>query len=292
MNPLCFVLMPFGRKIDEQGRLVDFDAVYQGIIAPAVNAAAMEPIRADEEKLGGSIHKAMFERLMLCEFAVADLTGANANVYYELGIRHALRLRSTVLLFREGSRLPFDVAPLRAMPYAVDETGLPLAPEAAAHSIARRLGEARADPHDDSPLFQLVADVPRVKIAHEKTDLFRKEVETAKALHECLALAKREGREALRALAASPELRNLGDVEAEITVNLFLALRDAEDYEAMAALYLRMDEALRRTVMVSEQYALALNRLGRGYEAGAHHPRTDRPAGTEQRIVRYSRPHL
>ena len=60
----------------------------------------------------------MYERLILCEYAVADLTTANANVFYELGLRHAVRKWSTLLIFAEGgSQLPFDVAPLRAMPY-------------------------------------------------------------------------------------------------------------------------------------------------------------------------------
>jgi hypothetical protein len=52
----------------------------------------------------------MFERLILCPFAVADLTPANANVYYELGVRHAARPYSTVDMFAEGTKLPFDVA--------------------------------------------------------------------------------------------------------------------------------------------------------------------------------------
>jgi hypothetical protein len=51
-RPLCFVLMPFGRKTDAAGRVTDFDAVYQQIIAPAVSEAELDPIRADEEKIG------------------------------------------------------------------------------------------------------------------------------------------------------------------------------------------------------------------------------------------------
>ena len=88
-RPLCFVLMPFGKKPDDAGQLVDFDAVYRELIAPAIEEAGLEPIRADEELTGGIIHKPMFERLILCEYAVADLTTANANVFYELGVRHA-----------------------------------------------------------------------------------------------------------------------------------------------------------------------------------------------------------
>src|SRR5580698_2347720 len=123
--PLCFVLMPFGRKSDAAGRATNFDSVYRKIIAPAVVRAGLEPIRADEEKVGGTIHKPMFERLMLCDYAIADVTGANPNVYYELGVRHALRQRSTIILFAEGTTLPFDLAPLRGMPYRTDGNGMP-----------------------------------------------------------------------------------------------------------------------------------------------------------------------
>ena len=79
MKPLCFVLMPFGRKADASGQLTDFDEVYKRIIAPAIALADMEPIRADEEQVGGTIHKPMFERLLLCEYAIADITGAQSQ---------------------------------------------------------------------------------------------------------------------------------------------------------------------------------------------------------------------
>src|SRR3954454_12638401 len=124
LEPLCFVLMPFGRNSDGTGATIDFDAVYRDLIAPAVRAAGLEPLRADEEVTGGIIHKPMFERLILCEYAVADLTFANANVFYELGVRHAVRPWSTALLFAQASgQLPFDVAPLRAIPYSLDAEG-------------------------------------------------------------------------------------------------------------------------------------------------------------------------
>src|SRR5215469_12975055 len=118
---LCFVLMPFGKKPDVSGRLVDFDVVYKEIIAPAITQADLEPLRADEEMAGGIIHKPMFERLMLCDYAVADLTTANPNVYYELGIRHAVRPATTVSVFAQHQAIPFDVNYLRALPYTRGE---------------------------------------------------------------------------------------------------------------------------------------------------------------------------
>ncbi|HEV2764226.1 MAG TPA: hypothetical protein VGV38_14680, partial [Pyrinomonadaceae bacterium] len=117
-RPLCFVLMPFGRKKDPSGGPdINFDRIYEDAVRPAIEDAGMEPIRADEERTGGIIHRAMFERLLLCDFAVADLTTANANVFYELGVRHAARPATTLAIFAGQQFLPFDVNYLRALPY-------------------------------------------------------------------------------------------------------------------------------------------------------------------------------
>src|SRR5882672_842454 len=96
-SPLCFVLMPFGSKADPSGGPnINFDPIYEQAIKPAIEAAGMEPVRADGERTGGIIHKPMFERLLLCDFAVADLTTGNPNVFYELGVRHAARPATTL----------------------------------------------------------------------------------------------------------------------------------------------------------------------------------------------------
>ena len=106
IKPLCFVVMPFGIKKDSEGNEVNFDQVYKLFIRPAIEAAEMEPIRADEETINGIIHKPMYERLILCDYAVADLTTANANVFYELGIRHAVKPCTTITVFSSTSKLP------------------------------------------------------------------------------------------------------------------------------------------------------------------------------------------
>ena len=172
LAPLCFVLMPFGKKIDAGGRVTNFDSVYARVIAPAIERAGLEPIRAEEEKIGGTIHKPMFERLMLCHYAVADITGANPNVFYELGIRHAIRPRSTVIVFSEGTVLPFDIALVRGIAYKTDGTGEPITPSVTIEAIATQLISARGNPHDDSPIFQLVEGMPRCDVDHAKTDIF------------------------------------------------------------------------------------------------------------------------
>src|SRR5260370_7445511 len=153
---VCFVIMPFGRKPGAVGRLIDFDAVHDMIIAPAIAGAGFNGVRADKEMSAGMIHKAMFERLILSEYAIADLTILNANVYYELGVRHAARPQTTVLLSAEASRLPFDVGPLSAMPYSLDHAGKPDKADADRAALVEKLIYCKVHDAPDSPLFTLL----------------------------------------------------------------------------------------------------------------------------------------
>jgi hypothetical protein len=262
-KPLCFVLMPFGRKPDGSARVVDFDAVYEQLIAPAIVEAQMEPVRADEEMTGGIIHKPMFERLVLCEYAVGDLTTANANVFYELGVRHAVRQWSTVLLFAEGgNQLPFDVAPLRAMPYPLAADGKPANVAEVRQALVARLREAR-QAATDSPVFQLLEDFP--EIDHTKTDVFRDRVRYSAETKQRLAKARQAGLDAVRAVHV--QLGDIADAEAGVVVDLFLSYRAVSAWDDMIALVEQMPAPLAATVMVQEQLGFALNRAGRGEEA-------------------------
>lgn len=256
-RPLCFVLMPFGEKPDGSGGTVDFDAVYRELIGPAIEAAGMEPLRADEEMAGGIIHKPMFERLILCDYAVADLTTANANVFYELGIRHAARPWSTVLLFAEKSRLPFDVAPLRALPYRLTPGGAPANPEDTKAIIEERLHKAR-EAVTDSPIYELVENFPEVD--HTKTDVFRDRAQYSATIKAQLAEARKQSVEAVRAVEAKFE--PIEDQESGVVIDLFLSYRAVEAWQDMITLFEKMPPPLAATVMVQEQLAFALNRDG------------------------------
>ena len=271
--PLCFVVMPFGKKPNLAGGTVDFDAVYKELIAPAIEQAGLQPLRADEEMTGGIIHKPMFERLILCEYVVADLTSANANVFYELGVRHAVRPWSTVLIYAACcGRLPFDVAPLRALPYELTPDGLPTNVAAAKAALAQHLVEAKNE-STDSPLYQLIENYPKMEIDHIKTDVFRDQVQYSadrKAeLAQARQLAKKQGLEQGRQalVALQQKLGDIGKTEAGVVIDLFLSYRAVEAWPEMIALAKQMSPPLAATVMVQEQLALALNRYGQGEEA-------------------------
>ncbi len=157
-HALCFVDMPFGQKPDlKSGVIVDFDQIYNEAIKPAIEQCGLEPLRGDEESTGGIIHSAMFARLLLSEFVVADLTLANANVFYELGIRHAAKPFTTVPILANVSTLPFDVALVRAVGYQLENGKLTeTSAQQLQTELAKRLRAAiDAVATNDSPLFQL-----------------------------------------------------------------------------------------------------------------------------------------
>lgn len=263
-RPLCFVLMPFGQKPDAAGREIDFEAVYAELVRPAVEAAGLEPIRADEERYGGVIHKAMFERLVLCDYAVADLTTANANVFYELGVRHAVRPYSTVLVCSKQTRLPFDLGPARTLHYRLGAGGRPERVEEDRAALEKAL-EAARDRVPDSPPFQLLDGLRPQELAHESTDVFRERVRYSQEAKRRLAEARDEGAEAVR--AAREGLGRIEDVESGVLVDLLLSYRAVRDWEGMIALIEALPEPLRRTAMIREQLGFALNRADRGDEA-------------------------
>jgi hypothetical protein len=107
----CFVVMGFGKRTDlETGRTLDMDKSYRYLIQPAVTAAGLQCVRADEIVHSGLIDVPMYEALLHAEFVVADLSTSNKNALYELGVRHALRPSGTIVIAEDGMRtLPFDI---------------------------------------------------------------------------------------------------------------------------------------------------------------------------------------
>lgn len=107
----CFVVMGFGKKTDfETGRVLDLDTSYRNMIKPAVEAAGLRCIRADEIVHSGLIDVPMYEQLLNADVVVADLSTSNKNAFYELGVRHALRPFTTVVICEDGIKtFPFDV---------------------------------------------------------------------------------------------------------------------------------------------------------------------------------------
>lgn len=114
----CFVVMGFGIKTDfATGRKLDLNKSYKVLIRPVVEQKGLQCFRADEIKHSGSIDLYMYRELLDADIVIADLSTANLNAFYELGIRHALRRKTTIVISEDKLAYPFDLNHVKITPY-------------------------------------------------------------------------------------------------------------------------------------------------------------------------------
>lgn len=139
----AFIVRPFGIKNE-----IDFDRIDKELISPALDAAGYTGRTTGEILKQGNIRTDMFQRLLTADLVVADLSIHNANVFYELGIRHSLREKRTFLLRCEASNYPFDLQTDRYFVYDKDN------PAASLPLLTKALKETKASEDEDSPVFR------------------------------------------------------------------------------------------------------------------------------------------
>lgn len=106
----CFVVMGFGIKTDfVNGRKLDLNKSYRLLIKPVVEAKNLECVRADEILHSGNIDVQMYRELLEADLVIADLSTANPNALYELGVRHALKPYTTIVISEDKLVYPFDL---------------------------------------------------------------------------------------------------------------------------------------------------------------------------------------
>ena len=264
-RPLCFVLMPFGRKPDAAGGVVDFDTVYRVLLLPALEDAGLDALRSDHDLAGSILHKPLLERLIHSEYAIADLTTSNPTVLYLLGIRHALKGHTTVVVCAEGPAFDFGLGLLRPLIYRLNSVGRPEGVEAFRQSLVERL--RRSAESVDSPVFQLIDPVAREEAGSENAARFRNSIQYSADFRRRLAEARVDGIQALREL--EQELGSIESTKSDLALDLFRAYRSVAAWPEMNALAEKFPIELRNTPHVLEQWAMALNRVGEGRRAEA-----------------------
>jgi hypothetical protein len=110
--------MGFGTKTDyTKPKTFNLDKTYRNIIKPAALAAGFNCVRADEIVHSGNINVPMYEQLLKADIVVADVSTYNCNAFYELGVRHALRPYTTIIISEDGLTFPFDVGQIAVRKY-------------------------------------------------------------------------------------------------------------------------------------------------------------------------------
>lgn len=126
----CFVIIGYGKKLsyaNGKSRMLDLDETYSLLIKPVFEELNIDCYRAIDKNLTGSIDKVMLEEIKNADIALVDISTLNANVLWELGVRHALRPHYTIMICERAqmSSLPFDINHFPIHEYAHGEEGIP-----------------------------------------------------------------------------------------------------------------------------------------------------------------------
>ena len=184
-----FVVRPFGTKTARDGVDIDFELVQNDLIQPAVDSLGLSGGTTGEILASGNIRRDMFQRLLTADLVIADLSIHNANVFYELGIRHALRDKRTFLIRSKSDDVPFDLKTDRYLEY--DRVNPAKSKEALVFGLRATLDSESKD----SPIFE---HLPSLTAADPG-----RFVVVPLVFREDLGRAKGEGRAADIALLAS-----------------------------------------------------------------------------------------
>ena len=261
-----FIVRPFGKKPvtvkDKDGKDVsvdvDFNLIGERLIGKALANNQLEGETTEVIAEAGNIRLDMFQRLIAYDLVIADISIENANVFYELGIRHGLRPKGTILIRfpTSGKDVPFDLKTDRYVAYARDD------PAAAVGLLSQSIKEtlqATRNPERkaDSPVFLLLPElsppaletltvVPRgFQEAVEKAEHDAKNGVTTLALLGEEAKANFWGREGLRIVGRTQRGRKAFKAARETWEFIRKALPD--DVEAnlqLATIYQRLEDPI------------------------------------------------
>lgn len=178
--PSAFIIRPFGTK-----KGIDFDRVESELIGPALAGHRITGRTTGDSLKQGNIRTEMFQRLLTADVVIVDISIGNANVFYELGIRHALRSKRTFIIRGSSAELPADEVPfdLKTDRYLAYDAGNPAS---ALERLTEGLRQTLLSEEKDSPVFQLLPelveqDKSRFLVAPRD---FQEEVERAEAQEE------------------------------------------------------------------------------------------------------------
>ncbi|HSL41972.1 MAG TPA: TRAFs-binding domain-containing protein [Anaerolineales bacterium] len=269
VRPHAFVIMPFGKKKGGDGSLYDFNAIYSQLIKPALEMAGFEAFRADEETTSGDILTDMFQELLLADLCIADMSIDNANVFYEIGIRHAFRKRGIVHIQAGRAYMPFDVFNVRTIPYHITPEGVPdpafLEKDKAAISRVTRDTWASEAESVHSPIFNLLDGLTEPDRKALRTPLATGFWREYNEWRERLTVAQRQKRIG-DILLLTEEISN-PLIKEEAILEAGQALKNMGRNELALTQYRKGLEINSRNMTFRREEAFNLNRLGRVDEA-------------------------
>lgn len=268
---ICFMVMPYDTKPTgaEPGsgpEKVDFNALWSDVFRPAIVALGYEPVRADTD-LGPLIIVEMIQRLAISDLVIADISISNANVYYELGVRHAARETGCVVVAADWAKPLFDLSQIRSVRYPLPVEKLDA--ESARVLSARLVQDIHERTEGRSPIFDAVPGYPQPDVAHAKA--FKDLLQTLTACQWRINATQAMPRGAERADRArqlrDEYMQQPGKVSPSIALEILYMLRDSTDFATTKAYIETLPNDLRELPVVREQLALATSKAGNHHDA-------------------------
>jgi MAP3K TRAFs-binding domain len=272
-RPVCFTIMPYGRKPTqvEAGHgpaEIDFNALWDRGYVPVIQALGYHPVRADQDT-GALVITQMLERLYFADLVLADMTIANVNVYYEVGIRHAAKEKGCVLLAAEWSKQLFDVAQMRTVRYPLPE-GMITEHTAQAFCSAVK-GEIQKRAAGASPMHESIHGYPSnvdeqaastMKDQLTQLAIFQADFRTARTIPLPARMARAQE---LVATYSSPPM--LPTVALALMVLLRASVYKSDDWKVVIDFISKLPDELTTLAQVREQLAFARSHTGKHLEA-------------------------
>jgi MAP3K TRAFs-binding domain len=263
-DPIAFMVMPFGRRPTDRNEAgipaeVDFDLLWFRVYRPVLQDLGYRPVRADAD-VGSLIVSGMLQRLVLGDLVTADLTLPNANVYYEVGVRHAARKTGCVLTAADWARPLFDLAQIRQVRFPlsnglVDDS---TATTARAHLTEgmQKLAEMISPVFDGVPGYPGETDPQRASaFADLVEELMSFDADVREAYMVPPAERRKSATEVLERHGHKPAVR-----EADALLMLRM-LRDLVDWDAVLAYIATLPPQIAHHPQIMEQECLAMAKL-------------------------------
>lgn len=252
------MVMPFRKKLAFEDtanpREVDFDRLWDAAFRPAIEALGYEPIRADADT-GPVIVKDMLNRLRHADLVIADITIPNGNVYYEIGIRHAIKERGSILIAADGSKSLFDLSPFLSLRYPFNSGEI--SDDEAALIRTKLTTGLKALAGSRTPFYDLTADTVEQAFdgaANETAALQAKLLE--------VRLTPDPAKQKQLAAELTTEYLALTAKRLDLAIDLVLTVRDIIDWPAMLSFLQQLPQDVQNNETIQEQHCLALSGVG------------------------------
>lgn len=153
--------MGFGIKTDlATGRKLNLDKSYEALIKPVVESRNIRCLRADEIRHSGSINLQMFQQLLSADIVIGDISTANVNAFYELGLRHALKPRTTIIIAESQYGYPFDLNGINISSYTHLGENIDYFEVIRFQKLlGEMIDQIMSDTRPDSPVYTLITDL-------------------------------------------------------------------------------------------------------------------------------------